>query len=340
MTLKIEIEDRINTEHANHPNAPLATESGKALALTIHETSSNMGVVGGGGSAENHAAWHYRGCPGSDQKPTQKSWHFTVDEGPIIYQSMPVEGVNGGTYTAIAWHSSDLNTPLGGNVSTVGIEICSNRGAEQFRQALDNAANLCVQLYELGHATNSITGEGPILKMHRDWSGKRCPLGMISDPTLWDYFLTRVEYWKTSAAVPFGAPRLESLPDLSGLKPPTAVTGGHLPASQSPEPTPPQSPRLHGSADLSLGKQKERTLMTPKLQNTQRNVMKSGPEFMGSTSVAGAVGLINSLIPDGLPVEAMLGIVAGIPPIIYMTRRYIRDLLKALKEMRKMVEDI
>lgn len=68
--------------------------------------------------------------------------------------------------------------------------------------------------------------------------------------------------------------------------------------------------------------------------------MKSGPEFLGSSGVAGAIGLVHSLVPDGLPVEAILGIAAAFPPIIYMTRRYIRDLIKALKEMRKMVEDI
>jgi hypothetical protein len=317
MTLKIE--DRLVERVDNHPDQNFENADGEPLAdfLTLHMTANeNAG-------ASAHAAWMYRegGAP--------YSWSATVDDStdedgnPIIYRSFPWE--------ARVWAAGDGRDGPG-NLNSIHVECCENGSYDQFLQSLDACAQLFAHLRGLGHGSLGIVP-------HRHWTGKLCP-GAMENPdhrfykaSHWDDFLKLCAKYEAKTSAPW-------LPDLSGLKPPTAVTGGHLPASQSPEPTPPQSPRLHGSADLSLGRQKERTLMTPKLQNTQRNVMKSGPEFMGSTSVAGAVGLINSLIPDGLPVEAMLGIVAGIPPIIYMTRRYIRDLLKALKEMRKMVEDI
>ena len=317
----IEIEDRINTSHANHPNAPLATETGKALALTIHETSSNMAVPGGGGSAENHAAWHYRGCPGADQKPTQKSWHFTVDEGPIVYQSMPVEGVNGGTYTAIAWHAGDGNTPLGGNVSTVGIEICSNRGAEQFRQALDNAAQLCVTLHELGHATKS-AGDGPVIKMHRDHSGKKCPLGMISDPALWDYFLSRIEHWKNAKAAPWlpETPKLEAAPPV--IKPPT------LPAP-APSPAPPRPRPVENKALLG----ELTTSSPPSLIQPTRTIKKAIPEA-GATGGVGAILGIFGAAGIEINTELLIGLMVAIPPLLFAMRRLIRDARNSWRDIK------
>tara|TARA_R110002020_G_scaffold7059_5_gene29730 strand:- start:1292 stop:2245 length:954 start_codon:yes stop_codon:yes gene_type:complete len=313
------IEDRLVERVDNHPNQNFENADGEPLAdfLTLHMTANeNAG-------ASAHASWMFRegGAP--------YSWTATVDDStdeegnPIIYRSFPWE--------ARVWAAGDgRNGP--GNLNSIHVECCENGSYDQFLQSLDACAQLFAHLRGLGHGRLGIVP-------HRHWTGKLCP-GAMENPdhrfykaSHWDDFLKLCAKYEAKTSAPW-------LPDLPDLKPPTVAPRGDLPSKTAPKPATATAPQLSGLVDLKLGNQEGNALMAPKLQNTQRNVMKSGPEFLGSSGVAGAVGLIHSLIPDGLPVEAILALAAAVPPIIYMTRRYIRDLIKALKEMRKMVEDI
>ena len=74
--------------------------------ITIHETANYTTNA----NALAHARLQYHG------NSRQASWHFTVDDGETIYQSIPTNEV--------AYHAGDSSGP--GNTQSIGIELCGS----------------------------------------------------------------------------------------------------------------------------------------------------------------------------------------------------------------------
>ena len=86
--------------------------------ITVHNTSNTAR----GANALSHSKY-------VKNSSTNTSWHFTVDDGSVIYQHLPLNE-NG-------WHAGDGNKGTG-NRQSIGIEICENVDGN-FAQATDNA---------------------------------------------------------------------------------------------------------------------------------------------------------------------------------------------------------
>jgi N-acetylmuramoyl-L-alanine amidase len=116
--------------------------------ITIHETD-NTSV---GANALAHARLQQRG------NSRQASWHFSVDDGDAIYQSIPTN--------EIGFHAADGGGA--GNLSSIAIEICVNADGD-FTKAKENAVELVRYLMDKYHI--------PIANVvqHNHWSGKDCP---------------------------------------------------------------------------------------------------------------------------------------------------------------------
>lgn len=123
----------------------------KASYVTIH----NTGTSGVGANALVHAQNQI------NDRRTNVSWHFTVDDNSI-YQSMPMNEVG--------YHAGDGFS--NGNGASIGIEICENADGS-YAKGERNAAYLTAHiLFENGLPSDAI-------RMHKDWSGKDCPYNII-----------------------------------------------------------------------------------------------------------------------------------------------------------------
>tara|TARA_R110000824_G_scaffold359594_1_gene547148 strand:+ start:8286 stop:9158 length:873 start_codon:yes stop_codon:yes gene_type:complete len=247
--------------------------------------------------ASAHASWMFRegGAP--------YAWHATVDDSvtleqnPIIYQSLE--------WSEQGWHAGDGRTGPG-NTSSIGIELCVNDGSN-LQQTRDSAAQLVAHLRKQGHGKLGVVP-------HRHWSGKNCPT-IILENGLWDAFLKSVANAEITkeAAPPVIDPEPRTVPPLPATPP------IHLP------PTPPvRKPPV---------KLVQSALLPPLAQN-KRNVVKSAPEILATGSTGGILALINTITPNGVPTEAIIGVLVGAPPILFMIRRYLRDLIKFYKELK------
>ncbi|WP_100012361.1 peptidoglycan-binding protein [Lentibacillus sediminis] len=138
----------------------LMMEKGFPTHITIHETAN----TDFGADAAMHAQY---------VKTTDRavSWHYTVDDGQIIYQHLPIYEVG--------YHAGDYE----GNYNSIGIELCVNRDGN-FAQTRRNAAALVRQLM----ADYSIPLSNVVT--HNYWSGKNCPANLLS---VFDDFKTQVE---------------------------------------------------------------------------------------------------------------------------------------------------
>lgn len=116
--------------------------------ITIHETgNSNKGAT-----ALSHARLQ------QNKNPRQASWHYTVDDEDIIYQSVPDD--------ENAYAAGDGTGP--GNVLSIQIEICTNSDGN-FLKAVENAAWLVRQLM----TKHNLAVKDVV--QHNNWSGKNCP---------------------------------------------------------------------------------------------------------------------------------------------------------------------
>lgn len=133
--------------------------------ITIHETDN----TDKGANALAHAKLQQRG------NDRQASWHFSVDDGDTIYQSIPTNEVS--------WNAGDGNGD--GNMKSISIEICVNEDGN-FTQSKKNAAWLVRYLMDKYNI--------PINKVvqHNHWSGKDCPQQIRAEKNGWDNFIAQV----------------------------------------------------------------------------------------------------------------------------------------------------
>lgn len=130
--------------------------------ITIHNTGNSSK----GANAEVHARY-------VKNPATAVSWHFTVDDGVVIYQHLPLNE-NG-------WHAGDGKSGTG-NRKSIGIEICEHAGINQDK-ANENAVWL-VKMLMKEHSI-SITNVVP----HKHWSGKECPRKLLP---IWNSFIAKI----------------------------------------------------------------------------------------------------------------------------------------------------
>jgi N-acetylmuramoyl-L-alanine amidase CwlA len=114
--------------------------------LTIHTTANPTST------ARNERNWLTN--PSNDR---QASFHIVIDEKEAI-ECLPLNEV--------AWHAGDGRKVGGGNMASIGIELCESG---DYAKTLENAADLAARLLrERGWGVDR-------LRRHYDWSGKICP---------------------------------------------------------------------------------------------------------------------------------------------------------------------
>ena len=148
--------------------------------IVIHETGNSSK----GADAKNHSTYLKNLAKANT---TYVSWHYTVDDH-AIYHHIPDN--------EIAYHASDGRVEGGGNMASIGIEICVNSDGN-FDKARDNAAWLTAKLLKEHNLTIGA------VKQHHDFApdGKNCPQ-TIRDKGLWNNFLQAVQkyYGVTNSA--------------------------------------------------------------------------------------------------------------------------------------------
>lgn len=134
--------------------------------VVIHETANRAKTA----NAHNHALYL------SQVQDSTTSWHYTVDDHEI-WQQLPDEEVG--------WHAGDQETPDGGNMCGIGVELCVNAGGD-FKRTMKNGAKLTAYLL-LRHDLDLSA-----VRQHHDFSGKDCPHD-IRERGEWEQFLQMVE---------------------------------------------------------------------------------------------------------------------------------------------------
>lgn len=139
--------------------------------IVIHETGNSSK----GADAKNHSTYLKNLAKANT---TYVSWHYTVDDH-AIYHHIPDN--------EIAYHASDGRVEGGGNMASIGIEICVNSDGN-FDKARENAAWLTAKLLKEHNLTIGA------VKQHHDFApdGKNCPQ-TIRDKGLWNNFLQAVQ---------------------------------------------------------------------------------------------------------------------------------------------------
>lgn len=104
----------------------------------------------------------------------QASFHIVIDERQAI-ECIPL--------TETAWHAGDGRKAGGGNMASIGIEICESGDREKtLRHAVEATAYI---LSKYGWGVDR-------LKQHFDWSGKNCPR-ILRDTDRWGWFVDEVK---------------------------------------------------------------------------------------------------------------------------------------------------
>lgn len=139
--------------------------------IVIHETGNSSK----GADAKNHSTYLKNLAKANT---TYVSWHYTVDDHEIYHHIPDNE---------IAYHASDGRVEGGGNMASIGIEICVNSDGN-FDKARDNTAWLTAKLLKEHNLTIGA------VKQHHDFApdGKNCPQ-TIRDKGLWNNFLQAVQ---------------------------------------------------------------------------------------------------------------------------------------------------
>jgi N-acetylmuramoyl-L-alanine amidase len=136
--------------------------------ITIH----NTGNTSAGANAQAHSRFvrstGYYDSEGGEV--VWVSWHFTVDDALII-QHLPVREMG-------------FHARRAGNLQSVGIEICMNRGIDQGR-ANQNAADLASEILQI------LALDVSCIRTHKSWTGKNCPQ-LLTDGNSWGEFVALV----------------------------------------------------------------------------------------------------------------------------------------------------
>ena len=152
--------------------------------ITIHATENRSRGTG----AYSHAQMLKRGSlKGRHNSIGYVSWHFTVDDHSI-YQSLP---------TNERGEHADYDGQ--GNRSSIGIEMCENRGNDRAR-TIDRTARLTAWLMKehgipLSHVVPHMHWRMFRHDDHRDLGHKKCPHFLLDRGQLgpkWNAFLAKV----------------------------------------------------------------------------------------------------------------------------------------------------
>lgn len=280
-------------------NHPGEDFDGLPSAICIHQTGNTAKLA----DASAHAAYLYNG---SGQRSA--SWHVTISDTELI-QSMP--------WTAKAWAAGDWATggPTGGNHTAIHCELTIQEGYDE-QATLHNAARWCAWMQQTKKvSTNTIN-------QHNFYSGKDCPQQIRSRAGAWQEFLDLVDEYRTGKS---SVPWLPSTPVIK----PRAIT---QPARIATPPAPPPKESLHLPESLD-----QSGVLTP--IRHQRNIRKAASDVAITGGTASVLSIVAAIIPEGMPTEAIIGVLVGAPVVLTMLRRYVRDLLAAYKEMKNILAD-
>lgn len=156
--------------------------------ITIHATENRSRGAG----AYSHSQMLKSGAlKGRHNAIGYVAWHFTVDDHSI-YQSLP---------TNERGEHADYDGP--GNRSSIGIEMCENRGNDRTR-TIDRTARLVAWLMRehgipLSHVVPHMHWRMIRHDDHRDLGHKKCPHFLLDQGRLgpkWQAFLSKVEGYR------------------------------------------------------------------------------------------------------------------------------------------------
>ena len=154
--------------------------------ITIHSTDNTSRSA----NALNHALAMNKGLRGSHNRTGFLTWHFTVDDHSI-YQTLPTNETG---------EHADYEGP--GNRSSIGIEMCVNRG-NNLDITIDRTAQLTARLMR----QYNIPVDHVVPHMHwrmiryddgRDLGFKQCPRILLDSGRLgpkWSAFIAKVSFY-------------------------------------------------------------------------------------------------------------------------------------------------
>ena len=154
--------------------------------ITIHSTDNTAR----GADALRHALAMKKGLRGRHNRTGFLTWHFTVDDHSI-YQSLPTDETG---------EHADYEGP--GNRSSIGIEMCVNRG-NNLASTIDRTAQLTARLMR----QYRIPPDHVVPHMHwrmirysdrRDLRFKQCPRILLDGGRLgpkWNAFMAKVAFY-------------------------------------------------------------------------------------------------------------------------------------------------
>ena len=151
--------------------------------ITIHSTDNRSRSA----DALHHALAMTKGLPGRHNRTGFVTWHFTVDDHSI-YQTLPTNETG---------EHADYEGE--GNRSSIGIEMCVNRG-NNIEATIDRTAQLTAKLMRqydipLDHVVPHMHWRMIRYSDGRDLGFKKCPRILLDGGRLgpkWDAFLAKV----------------------------------------------------------------------------------------------------------------------------------------------------
>jgi N-acetylmuramoyl-L-alanine amidase len=151
--------------------------------ITIHSTDNRSRSA----NALNHALAMNKGLRGRHNRSGFLTWHFTVDDHSI-YQTLPTNETG---------EHADYEGP--GNRSSIGIEMCVNRGND-LGSTVDRTAQLTARLMRqydipLDHVVPHMHWRMIRYKGGRDLGFKKCPRILLDGGRLgpkWSAFIAKV----------------------------------------------------------------------------------------------------------------------------------------------------
>lgn len=172
--------DLIPAGNSNRPGTRI-----RPTHITIHNTAnSDPGA---------DAAMHARYVKGADARARKVSWHFTVDDTGV-FKHLPTNEKG--------WHAG------GGNSSSIGIEVCENRGSDQ-NATIDRAALLtALMMQAYGIPRDRVVS-------HKSWTGKDCPRVLLRLPGGFNAFRDAAARYLEELSAPSDM-RMDAMSDESG----------------------------------------------------------------------------------------------------------------------------
>lgn len=140
--------------------------------ITVHDTGNTQQNA----NAKAHAK--YIKSPDAAARPA--SWHFTVDDREI-WQHLPL--------TENGWHAGDgRNGP--GNRTTIGIEMCVNRGGDLNRTEANSIWLISKLILNSGSISDIISAS---VYQHWHWNKSNCPRQLRDRPSGWSEFIDAIK---------------------------------------------------------------------------------------------------------------------------------------------------